>query len=124
MKRDFRITEKDMLDTRHFPISAIFNSIPDDTFIRTITPLGDGSGFGVEYGACVFPNDLDEYEITTSGIFEGVQFGLHNGEEIVVDYPTFYYYLDIVCSIYLEDYPKDSEKIKEILSKTKQTLRL
>ena len=86
MKRDFRIDKSDLLNNNHFPIKAVFNSIPDSTFVRTITPLSEGIGFGVEYGACIFPNDLDDYDIATQGTFDGVQFGLHNGEEITVDY--------------------------------------
>ncbi len=120
MKKDFRLIDEDMLNHKHFPIKAIFNSIPDSSFVRTITPLGDGIGFGVDYGACLFPSDLDEYDIAKTGTFDGIQFGLHNGEEVVVDYQTFYDYLNKACEVYLENFPQDTEKISNILAKVKQ----
>jgi len=124
MKREYRLTDKDMLSDNHFPIKAVFNSISDSSFVSTLKPLGDGIGFGVEYGACIFPSDLDEYDIATSGTFDGVQFGLHNGEDVVIDLSTFYAYLKKVCAVYVEDFPQDSEKINEILSKVKQRFNL
>ena len=124
MKRDFRLTDKYMLDVKHFPIRAIFNSIPDNSFVKTIMPLGEGIGFGVEYGACIFPSDLDEYDIATIGTFDGVQFGLHNGEDVIIDYQVFYYYLNKVCIAYLEDFPQDNAIIKDILIKVKRRFQL
>jgi len=124
MKRDYRLSDNDMLSTDHFPIKAIFNSISDRAFVETLNPLCQGIGFGVEYGACVFYNDLDEYDKTTMEKFDGVEFGLHDGQEIVVDYKTFYYYLQKACMAYLEDFPENREKLSEILEKVKQQLNL
>ena len=124
MKREFRLTDKDILSLDHFPIKAVFNSIPDRLFIETISSLCQGIGFGVEYGSCLFYSDLDEYDKSFIELFDGVRFELHNGEEIEIDNGTFYYYLQKVCLTFIEDYPEKSEKIFEILKKVKQQLRL
>jgi len=116
MKNGYRLLEKDMLAENHFPIQAIFNSISGSLFIETISSLVHGIGFGVEYGACIFSNDLDEYEIASrEEVLDGVEFGLHNGEEVVVNYQTFYYYLRKACESYVEEFPDDKEKTKVIL---------
>ena len=119
MKRQYRLVDADMLNTDHFPIRAVFNSISDNSFIKTISSLAEGIGFGVEYGACTLPADLDEFEIATRGTFDGVEFGLHNGDEIIVDYKTFYYYLNTACECYKKDFPNDREEIDEILEKVR-----
>ena len=124
MKKEYRLIDKDMLSDKHFPIKAIFNSISDNLFVDTISPLAKGIGFGAEYGACIFSSDLDEYEIAKRGVFEGVEFGLHNREGIIVDYQSFYYYLNKVCQYYVEDFPQDKEKIEKILQKIKEKFNL
>ena len=124
MKREYRLVDNDMLSDKHFPIRAVFNSISDASFVETISSLTEGVGFGVEYGACIFPSDLDEFEIAARGTFDGVEFGLHNGEEVVVDYQTFYYYLTKVCGCYIEDIPWDKDKIEKILEKVKKRFNL
>lgn len=62
--------------------------LSDDRFIRVLEGISKGRGFGENYGACVFPDDLDEYDLAISGTFDGVEFGLHSGEEILIDYKT------------------------------------
>ena len=62
---------------------------------------------------------MDEYEIASRGGFDGVEFGLHNGEEVVVDHATFYYYLQKSCDVYLSEYPQDKEVITSLLQKVK-----
>ena len=117
MKNGYRLVDKDMLSDNHFPIQVVFNSISSKLFIETISPLAYGIGFGVDYGACLFANDLDEYEIAMRGTFDGVEFGLHNGEEVLVDYQTFYYYLRKACESHVKEFNDDDKKIKMILKR-------
>ena len=124
MIRKYRLNDSDLLSDKHFPISDVFNLISDKSFVETISPLSEGVGFGVEYGACTFSGDLDEFDIATRGTFNGVEFGLHNGEEIIVDYQTFHYYLKKACECYVEDFPDDKEKIEEILEKVREKFNL
>lgn len=120
MKRDFRLYDQNMLDKEHFPVQAVFNMVSDERFIRIMEGISQGKGFGENFGACVFPDDLDEYDIATGGIFEGVEFGLHSGEEVVIDYETLYKYLQIICSSFIEDYPVKQEILNKLLNKYKQ----
>lgn len=122
MKREFRLLDKDMLSEQHFPIKAVFDMVSDDRFIRILEGISEGRGFGENYGACVFPDDLDEYDLATSGTLEGVEFGLHNGEEIIVDYETLLYYLNIVCDGYIQDYPDDKAVTERFLERYKKKL--
>jgi len=105
MRRYFRLQDIEMLSKEHFPIQAVFSSLDDARFVKVMQGISQGYGFGENYGACILPGDLDEYDIETYGVFEGVEFGLHNGKDILLDYPTFYYYLKIVCDGYVQDYP-------------------
>ncbi|GHU61372.1 hypothetical protein FACS189418_0920 [Clostridia bacterium] len=120
MKRDFRLNDQNMLDKEHFPVQAIFNMVSDERFIQIIEGISEGKGFGENFGACIFPDDLDEYDIATGGIFEGVEFGLHNGEEVVINYETLYKYLQIICLTFIEDYPDKRETLNKLLNKYKQ----
>ncbi|MCL1852415.1 MAG: ribonuclease toxin immunity protein CdiI [Peptococcaceae bacterium] len=115
MKRDFRLQDTEMLCEEHFPVQAVFNAVNDTRFIKVIQGISQGQGFGENYGACVFPGDLDDYDIEM-GVFEGVEFGLHNGDEILLDYPTFYYYLKKVCDGYVQEYPQEQEIIVSLLN--------
>ena len=117
MKRKFRLLEKDMKNSKHFPVIAMFNMVRDTDFIKTLGWICVGQGFGLDYGACTFPNDQDEYDIITMGKLEGVEFGLHNGDEVVIDYATLYYYLKKVCEDYTDDYPNDKNVVNELLAK-------
>lgn len=120
MKREFRLKDDDMLKENHFPVKAIFNMVNGERLLKVLTGISEGKGFGENYGACVFPDDLDEYEIATNGIFDGVEFGLHNGEEIVIDYKEMLYYLSKICNDYISDYPESKFEIEKLLEKYKE----
>ena len=125
MKRVFRLAEEDLLSKDHFPVKAVLDMIPDSRFIRTLKCISEGHGFGENYGACTFPSDLDDYDIATRGSLDGVEFALHNGEDVVLNYNTFYYYLKKVCDSYVEDFANDREQIDNLLEKIrKSTMRL
>lgn len=114
---DFILSEKDLLKEEHFPVTVVFN----DPYIRNnfldfaIKPISKGHGFGVNYGACIFPDDLDEYDIANGKMFEGVEFGLHDDRNVIIDYKTFYYYFKLVCNRYLKTHRKDKKEIYKAL---------
>lgn len=116
LKRLDLLTESDLLSDEHYPVQMIFNDIYVDQFADiVINYIARGHGFGTEYGACVFPDDLDEYDIATGGMFDGVEFGLHNGEETLLDYDTFFYYLKKVCERYLIEKLNETDVIRTAL---------
>jgi len=124
MRRAYRIIENDSLDENHFPVIAVFNEIANEYFVETISSLAEGIGFGVNYGRCFFKRDFEESGISIDENFDGVEFGLHNGEEIVVDYKTLFYYLNLACKSHIEDFPQDREEVEKILRKVKERFNL
>lgn len=107
-----KLTESQMLKDDHFPVVAFFNAITDDNFVKMIEHLSTGVGYGINAVDCTFPNDLEPDEEP----FEGVMFALHD-EEIIVDYQTFYYYLEQACNMHLKEFPQDEEAISNILKR-------
>lgn len=120
MKNETWLKDTDLLDSSHYPVQAVFNMISDKRFIKIIGYISDGVGFGEEYGACTFPGDLDEYDIANGEGFEGVEFGLHNGEEIVLDYQTFYIYLKTACDNYIEKYSDATNQLEGYIGEYKK----
>ena len=119
MRRLDKLNDSDLLDIeKHFPVQVVFNDLYIEDFLDTVENyLSEGQGFGVNYGDCSFPDDLDEYDIETRGTFEGVEFGLHSGTEVLLDYKTFYYYLEKVCNRYCEDFPENKQAMEKALEK-------
>ncbi|MBC1499829.1 hypothetical protein HB943_04375 [Listeria weihenstephanensis] len=113
MKKEAWLKGTDLLDSSHYPVQGVFNMICDNRFIKIIGYISEGVGFGEEYGACMFPRDLDEYDIANGEGFDGVEFGLHSGEESVLDYQTFYIYLKKTCENYTEKYPEATNQLRE-----------
>ena len=74
----------------------------DERFENVIYGLCNKKGFGENYGACVFWDDLDDYDKTNTEYYEGAEFGLHNGDEVIVSLKDLLYYLNIVCEKYCE----------------------
>ncbi|WP_353853779.1 ribonuclease toxin immunity protein CdiI [Bacillus sp. Bos-x628] len=107
-----KILESQMLRDEHFPVVAFFNAITDDSFVKIIQHLSTGVGYGINAVDCTFSNDLEADEEP----FQGVMFALHD-EEIIVDYQTFYYYLEQACNTYIKEYPQDEKIISKILRK-------
>ncbi|MBC1529079.1 hypothetical protein HCJ07_01760 [Listeria booriae] len=120
MKNETRLKDADLLDSSHYPVQAVFNMISDSRFTKIIGYISEGIGFGEEYGACTFPGDLDEYDIANGEGFDGVEFGLHSGEEIILDYQTLYIYLNKACENYIEKHPEANTQIQEYLEKYKK----
>ena len=119
MKRNFRIEENELLNKKHFPVKALFDSVSDARFIKVIAGLAKGMGFGENYGACVFWDDLDDYDKENTSQYDGAEFGLHNGEEVIIGYKDLLYYLTIVCNKYYEDYPEAEVIIGSLLTEYK-----
>lgn len=100
--KNYRLNEEELLDKSHLPVLMIMNMISEKRFLTVLEAISKGNGFGEEYGACTLPEDLDEFDKANGEELDGVEFGLYNGEEIVIDFQTFYYYLKIVCDKYLK----------------------
>lgn len=109
------MTKSDLLDESHFPV-LLFNDLIEDSFLQILTEcLVKGVGFGVDYGACTFPNDLDDYDKATGVPFDGIEFGTHKGDEILLDYKTFYHYLKLICDRFSDGKLQDKDVINKAL---------
>ncbi|MGE6539681.1 ribonuclease toxin immunity protein CdiI [Bacillus luti] len=117
MQREFRLKDEDLLDLTHFPIQAVFNMVDDERFLEVINSVCEGVGFGEEYGACTFPGDLDEYDIANGDSFEGVEFALYSGDEVIIDYQTLYHYFKKMCEGYSKKYPNTIKSLEDSLNK-------
>ena len=51
-----------LISRKHEPIKMIFNLVKDEDFIQVLENLSNKIGFGVDCGACLFPESLDEYD--------------------------------------------------------------
>ncbi|WP_241503518.1 ribonuclease toxin immunity protein CdiI [Bacillus safensis] len=114
-----KILETQMLRYEHFPVVVFFNAITDDSFVNIVQHLSTGVGYGINDVDCTFPNDLEPGEEP----FHGVLFALHD-DKVIVDYQTFYYYLEQASNTYITEYPQDKKTISEVLRKVFEKYRL
>lgn len=114
MEKNPYLKKLDLKKDDHFPIYVFFNLIKEKEFLEVCDNFSKGIGQGIEIAVCLFLDDINR----------GVEFSLHSGEEVIVDYSTFYWYLNKACQRYVELHPTDNQKIKEYLSsiKTKFTI--
>jgi hypothetical protein len=110
MGKDFRLSELNLLDNKHFPVIAFFNAISDYNFLDVVHELSLGNGYGINATVCTFPHEADSDEEE----FEGIKFSLHD-DEVIVDHNTFFYYFNLASSEYVKDFPDAKESIKRSL---------
>lgn len=120
MVNKFRIEDDELLNKSHFPVKTLFDMVSDERFIKVIEGISKGTGFGENYGVCVFWNDLDDYDKENIERYQGAEFGLNSGEEITIGYQDIFYYLKIVCEKYCKKFPNNSQKINILLKNYKE----
>ncbi|MCM1057124.1 MAG: ribonuclease toxin immunity protein CdiI [Firmicutes bacterium] len=101
--KNCRLDHNDLLDDSHLPVLMVMNMISEERFLTILKAINGGNGFGEEYGVCTLPNDLDEFDKANGERLDGVEFALYSGEEVVIDFETFYFYLKILCGKYVKD---------------------
>lgn len=119
---DYIIELSDLLEEEHDPIFDFFNSIRPKNFIKVLQYFSIGHGMGLDYTACTFPADFEECGEESVGNY--IEFANHSGAEILVDYPTFCYYLNKACKRYIEIHKTDAEQVRMLVSKIRETLDL
>lgn len=115
MERNPYIKEYDLQQEEHFPIYVFFNLIKEKEFLEVCNNFSKGIGQGIEVATCLFLDEADNNENKTGG----VEFSLHSGEEVEVNYSIFYWYFNKACQRYVELRPDDGQKIKEYLNTIK-----
>ena len=111
MNREFRIEDNELLEQSHYAVKVLFDMVSDERFEKVIWGICNNIGFGENYGECVFWDDLDDYDKANTEFYEGAEFGLNSGEEVIITPKELFYYLNIVCKKYCKDYSKDEEEI-------------
>ncbi|RQW63622.1 ribonuclease toxin immunity protein CdiI [Vibrio viridaestus] len=102
------------IDCKNDPLwiaKEFFNSINGPLFIRSITYLVNGIGYGDEYFSCDFPDELDEDE----EYFDGVKFRYHD-DELVMSKNNFREYIVKACEKFKDLNPDRVREIDKILS--------
>ena len=95
-------------------IKDFFNSMNlYGRFIWTVKNIISKTGFVVDETFCSYPdwNDSDP-----ESHFEGIMFGVWEGELIVTESVAFKY-TRLACEKYLQLHPEDTDKINELLVK-------
>lgn len=115
MEKNPYIKKSELRQKKHFPIYVFFNLIKEKEFLEVCNNFSKGIGQGIEVAVCLFLDDVN----IKSGEIGGVEFSLHSGEEVIVNYSTFYWYLNKACQRYLELNPADRQKVSEYLNKIK-----
>ncbi len=119
------LSDDDLLnETHHYIVTMFFLLQNKNDLIEKLWIMSKGKGFGYHFCICTFPNDLDEYEIATQGTFEGVQFAIQTGGEVVITNEELIYYVRLVCRRYIEKYPEEVEEIRSILWSFRDTFGL
>ncbi len=113
--KNCRLSEDELLDKSHLPVLMIMNMISEKRFLTVLEAISKGNGFGEEYGACTLPDDLDEFDKANGEELAGVEFGLYSGEEIVIDFQTFYHYLKIICDRFLKTNSEQTNIVNALL---------
>ena len=114
-----KLQDKDLLEQNHFPVIAFFNAVPSSNFMRTVEQMSAGIGTGINSVDCSFPDDVEEDEEK----FDGVRFSVHD-EEVVINYETFYYYLNLACKNYVDAFPDDRSEFKNYLTSIREQYNL
>lgn len=114
-----RLIEEDLLKQEHLPVITFFNAINNNEFIDTIEQMSKGIGRGFDEVDCSFPGDLEADDEP----FEGVEFAL-GYQEIILDYKTYFHYLELACLRYVSEFPQDKKIIEKNLTVIKEKYNL
>ncbi|WP_217470668.1 ribonuclease toxin immunity protein CdiI [Photorhabdus akhurstii] len=94
-------------------MKEFFNSIySQGEFLWALPLVLKKDGCGVNETYCTFPN-LDDPDPEYH--FEGVMFGVWEGE-IIVPESTCFEYVKLACEKYLQLHPEDTEQVKSLLA--------
>ena len=110
-----RLNEDELLDKSHLPVLLIMNMISETRFLVVLEAISKGNGFGEVYGVCTLPDDLDEFDKANGERLEGVEFAVYNGQEIVIDFQTFYHYLNVLCDKFIKINPEQTNIVNTLL---------
>lgn len=109
-----RLFDKIDYDNSEWVMEEFFNSIySQGEFLWALTLILEKSGCGVNETYCSFP-DLEDPDPECH--FEGIMFGVWEGE-IIVPESVGFNYVKLACEKYLQLHPEDTARVNELLAK-------
>lgn len=95
-------------------VKDYFNSMNlQGKFLWMLPYIINKTGCGVNETYCIFP---DKNDPDPDSHFEGIMFGVWEGE-IIVSEEVGFKYTRLACEKYLKLHPEDTEKVNSLLSK-------
>ncbi|MEI2401547.1 ribonuclease toxin immunity protein CdiI [Niallia taxi] len=109
-------------------IKVFYHVMGDGRFLTILEYISKEIGYGDEYARFVFANNWEEWEEDYFGK-EGVCYYIDApavGEDVefVLDYNTFYQYLEEDTAEYLEKYPYYRARVEELLAKIRERFNI
>lgn len=121
----FDLTEK---ENHRELIKQFYWHMGDGDFLYILECISKEIGYGDEYCRFVFANNWEEWEEDYFGE-EGVCYyfdepAVKEDLQFVLDYDTFYRYLEEDCTTYLEKYPNNRGLVEELLGKIREKFNI
>lgn len=109
-------------------IKMYYRLMGDGNFLSILENISKEIGYGDEYARFVFASNWEEWEEDYFGE-EGVCYyfdepAVEEDIEFVLDYNTFYHYLEENSKEYLERHPNNAEQVNELLGKIKEKFKI
>ncbi len=107
-----------------YPVKSFFYSIFNKDFTSKVNDLTKGISVHMEKNHCIFPNDLDDFDIEQMGgeKLNKIEFSFDWGEEVFVDIPTFREFLNMACESYWQEHPESKMILEEYLARPQPAL--
>ncbi|WP_273130521.1 ribonuclease toxin immunity protein CdiI [Bacillus weihaiensis] len=105
-------------------VNLYYIHMGDAKFLRTLKAYSEGQGYGDEYARFVFANYYEKWEEDYFGE-EGIAYYINSpvvdeDKEVILDYQTFYQFLEEDCELYVQSHPADLETVNDYLAKIKE----
>lgn len=117
------ILDAELKDKTHTTIQkALSHFYNTNDFKKVLHYLSKKTGYGDSHVGFTFWSDLDDYNRTFfDEKFDGIGVD-YIDDRMIIDYESFYYYLDVACRRYLTFHPEDQGEIEDLLAKIKDAL--
>ena len=113
------IKEEDLLRPKHFPVAPLLNEACYFGIIEFLQALAHGFGSGYDFSSCTLWDELDEYDQAHTTKFEGLLIDTESGEEIILSYKDFLYYLELLYDRLKADKFSRLSKVRELIDEFK-----
>lgn len=114
------LKDEDLMKAAHFPAIALINEACNSDIFEFVENLTKGIGSGYNYSTCSFWNELDEYDQANIPKFEGLWISNEAGEELIISFVDFLYYLEILYTRVTFDEISKKSRLRRLLDSFKE----